>query len=277
MTTATISIAALLMLAGLSALPASAAETPLLDSPDWTAFPSPYHQPVQLHAPTDPCLPPDVTNWRELTLRQEEQHLGGKFSVARIVIRRDIFELVLEGVRSDGTTEALYTTKVGLGDADSPTPPGNFVLNHVYCYPDLVLYDDHETKIPNVYNGFLAPLMLCDDNGRCERHRDLGIHGFDAAAHPNRARIRTATVGPVSSGCIRVPDPCAFKTALIRLVGVGPLRKNERGCYHWLRRPVDVWIVDDDVTLVSLVTGGLAQVGKGLKSLLDIFVSDSRP
>jgi len=202
--------------------------------------------------------------------------MGSKFAAARIIIRRDTFELVLEGVRGDGTTEALYTTTVGLGDAGSPTPSGNFVLNHVYCYPDLILYDDQETKIPNVYKAFLAPLMLCDDNGHCERHRDLGIHGFDAASHPNRTRIRTATVGPVSSGCIRVPDPCALKTALIRLVGVGPLRKNERGCYHWLRRPVEVWIVDDEVTLASLVAGGLAQVGKGLKNLLDIFAPDSR-
>lgn len=256
-----------------SITPATAAEAIPSDNADWTAFPSLHQGPAKMYAPTDPCLPPDVTDWREVTLRSRE-HLENGYSGARIIIRRDTFELVLEGLRPEGTAEALYTTTVGLGDAHSPTPTGGFVLNHVYCYPDVILYDDRESKIPAVYKGFLAPLMLCEEDGRCERFRDLGIHGFDAVAHPNRDRIRSETVGPVSSGCIRVPDPCGFKTALIRLVGVGPLRKNERGCYHWLRRPVHVWIVDDEVTIASLVTGGLAHVGRGLKSLLGIFAPE---
>lgn len=273
-TTAAIIALALSVAVGVSIPSPTTAAPPLPECPDWTDFPSPHHGIAPPRPPSDPCLPPDVTDWRELTLRQKEQHLEGNYSAARIIIRRDTFELVLEGLRGDGTAEVVYTTTVGLGDAGSPTPTGTFILNHIYCYPDLILYDDRETKIPNVYKGLLAPLMFCDETGRCTRYHDLGLHGFEAAAHPNRDRIRAETVGPVSSGCIRVPDPCGFKTALIRLVGVGPVRKNERGCYHWLRRPVEVWIVDDEVSLVSLVTGGLVHVGKGLKSLFEMFAPE---
>jgi hypothetical protein len=75
----------------------------------------------------------------------------------------------------------------------------------------------------------------------------------------------------VSSGCIRIPNPCEFKTQLIRAVGIGPIRRNDRGCYHWLDKPVEVFIVDQETTIVSLVRGGLAQIGNRLKNLLGGF------
>lgn len=222
--------------------------------------------------PSDPCLPPDVKDWKELCVRQKENDLDADFKDARIIIRRESFRLILEGIRADGSSEEIYSTPVGLGDVNTQTPTGEFLINHVYCYPDVVLYDDRENKIPNVYKALLLPLLACDETGHCERFHELGIHGFDASAHPNRDRIRPEAFGPTSSGCIRVPDPCRFKLALVRLVGVGPLRKNERGCYHWLNKPVAVSIVDaDDITVASLLKGGLLQVGKGLKGLLDMF------
>ncbi len=204
-------------------------------------------------------------------MRQKEQKIGGEYVGAQIIIDREEFKLVLEALRRDGSIEEVYTSRVALGDPKDLTPTGKFLINHVYCYPDVILYDDNEVRLPNVYKGFLAPLLICDEEGNCDRYQDLGIHGFDASAHPNRERIRPDTYGPVSHGCIRVPDPCGFKTALIRMAGVGPVKKNDRGCYHWLQKPVPVWIVDRDSSVAALIKEGFLQVGRGIKSLLKVF------
>jgi hypothetical protein len=182
----------------------------------------------------------------------------------------------MEGVRADDSVEEIYRTTVALGDPDSPTPEGELWINHVYAYPDVVFFHASSEPIGGLYNGFFAPLLVCDDRGRCQRHHDLGIHGFHPAASPLTAAMRPDTYGAVSGGCIRLPDPCAFKSALIGSVGVGALRRNDRGTYHWLNKPVRVVIAGyypgtEPPTLVSIFEEGMHQVQEGLKNLWDGF------
>lgn len=223
-----------------------------------------------LQPPQDPCLPALFRDWREWSLQEKES--AARFVRARITIDLERFRLVLEGVRSDGSTEEVYSTHVALGDADRPTPGGQFIINHVYCYPDVVFFDVTRNRVvPEFYKGFFAPLLACDDQGRCERFHDLGIHGFDASAYPEPGKLRPETYGPVSGGCIRLPDPCLFKTELIRLVGIGPMKQNDRGCYHWLNKPVEVRIPEEEFTLLSILQEGFLHIQRGMKNLIGIF------
>jgi L,D-transpeptidase catalytic domain len=215
--------------------------------------------PLSQSLPLDPCLPTEFGNWQEASLNAGQIFPLKRFKNIRIVIDREVFSLKLEGIANDGAAEVLYETRVALGVPDAPTPLGRFVINHVYCYPDVLFFTDAHEAVPDLYDGFLAPLQRCDSRGNCSRYRELGIHGFKASAYPNPDEIITDPFGPVSGGCIRVPDPCRFKSALIRLVGIGPPKKNERGWYHWLERPVEVTIVEggEEVTILSLLQGVL--------------------
>jgi hypothetical protein len=221
--------------------------------------------------PEDPCLPEGFREWQEVGVRATEDSDSERFVGARIIVDRGNFHLYVEGIRADGGVEEVYNTRVGLGDVDTPTPEGKFLINHLYCYPDVLFYGAHKEKIPGLYGGFFAPMLACDESGKCRRYRDLGIHGFDASAYPHPETIKTAAFGPASAGCIRVPDPCTFKKTLIKLVGVGPVKRNDRGCYHWLNRPVEVLVVEDDGIVMSILRGGIHAAAGGLGAILSVF------
>ncbi|MBI5571989.1 MAG: hypothetical protein HY914_18750 [Desulfomonile tiedjei] len=231
--------------------------------------------PRSLPAPNDPCLPSLYRDWHEAALdcKGEAQERG--FARLRIVLDRSVFRMSVEGLRKDGEAELIYESPIGIGDLHTPTPEGDYLINHIYPYPDVLYFSEAGDRISGLYKGFFAPLLVCDDSGDCRRHRDLGMHGFDVSAFPDSRAVRHESEGPVSAGCIRIPDPCAFKATLIRLVGVGPLRRNDRGSYHWLDKPVKVVVRGDypgtGSTLASIVEEGLIQVHNGLKGLLGIF------
>jgi L,D-transpeptidase catalytic domain len=248
------------------------------DSPDAPAPTSPVEAPAKPpEPPDDPCLPHLYKDWREVSLDNEQNGSHHEFAEFRIHIDRSNFELTFEGIHRDGSVKEIYRTHVGLGDIASPTPEGKFLINHVYCYPDVVYFDPSGRPFLDVYEGFFAPLLLCDEQGRCERHRDLGLHGYHHQGSSDPQVIQSSTYGAISAGCIRLPDPCGFKACLIRSVGIGPLKRNDRGSYHWLNKPVEVDIDadypggDEQLTLLSLIREGAAQVQDGLKSVLDIF------
>ncbi len=227
--------------------------------------------------PDDPCLPPLYKDWREMSLNNQENASYRGFAGFRIHIDRSKFEMTFEGIHRDDSVEEIYRTHVGLGDTESPTPDGRFLINHVYCYPDVVLFDASGEPVPDVYDGFFAPILLCDEQGRCDRHRELGMHGYHHTSASDPQVTPVNTYGAISAGCIRLPDPCKFKASLIRLVGIGPMKRNDRGSYHWLNKPVEV-IIDgvypggeQELTLLSLIREGAAQVQGGLKNVLDIF------
>jgi hypothetical protein len=237
--------------------------------------PEPGPVPPALVAPNDSCLPQLYTNWQEFAQESRESR-GFDFKTIRILIDRKRFELLVEGTTNNDRVYEIYRTFIALVDVHSPTPDGSFLINHVYCYPDVVFFDATGQPIPGLYNGFFAPLLVCDSQGKCRRHRELGIHGFQAAAIPPGRHISPATFGAVSAGCIRVPDPCSLKKAVIMAAGVGPLKQNDRGSYHWLKKPVEVVIGDsssvfEESDLASIIQGGLTQVQEGLKNLFDVF------
>ncbi len=230
-----------------------------------------------LEPPDDPCLPPLYKDWREMSLHNQENVSYHGFAAFRIHIDRSNFEMTFEGIHRDDSVEEIYRTHVGLGDTESPTPEGRFLINHVYCYPDVVLFGESGEPVSEVYGGFFAPILLCDEQGRCERHRELGMHGYHHPGASDPQVTPVNTYGAISAGCIRLPDPCKFKASLIRLVGIGPMKRNDRGSYHWLNKPVEV-IIDgaypggeEELTLLSLIREGAAQVQGGLKNVLDIF------
>ncbi|MFZ5865631.1 MAG: L,D-transpeptidase [Thermodesulfobacteriota bacterium] len=228
-------------------------------------------QEARVVPPHDPCLPPLFWDWNELSRTERESPEWGDFKSAEIVLDLKTFSLTLLGVRGDGSVESIYETPVGVGQGKTPTPTGQFIINHVYSYPDVCFFAEGNQKVPELYAGFFAPLLLCDEHGKCERYQDLGIHGFNAAAYPHPSRIRHETEGEVSGGCIRLPDPCAFKSALIRLVGVGSVKRNDRGSYHWLNKPVAVSITDGETGILSVLQDGALFLQNGLMNVLKGF------
>jgi len=251
-------------------------KTPVLQAV--LSLPKLPHPEAPVQPPDDPCLPRLYKDWQEFSLYDDPDNPLPKFAHIRIVIDRSNFTLVLEGIRKDDSVQEIYRTSVALGDTGTPTPEGQFVINHIYCYPDVVFFDASSRRVPALYKGFFAPLLLCDKSGRCQRFRDLGMHGYDPSAlHAGSPGDGQETYGAVSAGCIRVPDPCQLKTRLIRLAGLGPLRQNDRGCYHWLGKPVEVLIegdypwLDENSTLASIVNHGLSKIRNGLNTVLGAF------
>jgi len=228
-------------------------------------------------APYDPCLPGLYRDWLEFSIDQDEFRKTYDIIGARILIDQARFEIRIEALLKDGTTREFYRGAIALGAFKSPTPKGHFIINHVYCYPDVIFFASESQPIPNLYRGFFAPLQICDEYGHCERYHDLGIHGFQISAHPHPDTLRPGLYGPVSGGCVRVADPCAIKRHLIRLVGIGKLRKNDRGSYHWLNKNVKVMIFDEEsgpdenLTIVKILEGGLTSLESGLRSVINIF------
>ena len=263
----------------LDAIPGEKQSAPIPAGPDTTPLPipPPEQETGQPQPPDDPCLPSLYKDWREFSQGSRSGDGENGFERLRIIISRSDFTLVLEGIRRDESFEELYRTPVALGDIDSPTPEGQFLINHIYCYPDVAYFPANSDPVTGLYNGFFAPLLLCDEDGRCERFQDLGIHGFHGSALPNHAATRIDTYGAVSAGCIRLPHPCKFKSALLRAVGLRPLKKNDRGTYHWLNRPVQVLITgnypgtEDPTTVASIVEQGLLRLNDGLKSIWGAF------
>lgn len=228
-----------------------------------------------LEPPDDPCLPPLYKDWQEFSTFSGPK--SSKYeSALRIVIDRTMFILTLEEIGFQDKPRIVYQTEVALGNLTSPTPEGSFIINHIYCYPDVMYFSPVHKKVPKLYNGFFAPLLWCDQAGKCERFNDLGIHGFCPEARPDPA-IRPEAFGAVSGGCIRLPDPCAFKKHLIMRSNLGPRRINERGSYHWLEKPINVLIVngypfpETPDTIFKVLTDGLERLGNGLGELLKQF------
>lgn len=223
-------------------------------------------------APDDPCLPRLYKDWSEVSHHVRESFRDAQRRL-RIVIDRSSFVLTLELLGPYGDAQEVYRTQVGLGGVDSPTPQGVFIINHLYPYPDVKYFTSSGEPIPALYNGFFAPLLVCDKAGRCERYRDMGIHGFRGSAHPDPSVRRTGTRGPVSSGCIRLPDPCEFKKVFLQFVELGPVKRNDRGSYHWLKTPVEVRIdadypaPEEDLTLASIFEESLKEVRSGIGNL----------
>ena len=170
----------------------------------------------------NPCLPRLYRNWQELGVANAEADSRHRYHQIKLFIDRSHFLLTVAGVTADGSTEEIYWTHIGLGDVTSPTPAGRFLVNHIYCYPDVLYFDPDGGQVPHLYNGLLAPLMVCNRQGKCHRFRGLGLHGFDVSTFPNADQLIDQTYGPVSGGCIRVPHPCRLKALLVRLIGVGP-------------------------------------------------------
>jgi L,D-transpeptidase catalytic domain len=228
-------------------------------------------------APYDPCLPGLYRDWLEYSDDQESLRKASGVHGARILIDRIRYEIIIEALFRDGTAREAYRGAVALGAYKTPTPKGRFLINHLYCYPDVLFFASDSEPIMNLYRGFFAPLQICDAYGHCERYNDLGLHGFELSAHPHPEVLQAGVNGPVSGGCVRVSDPCAIKRNLVRLVGVGKIGKNDRGTYHWLKKNVEVVIFDEEpepdgaITLAGILEEGLTSIGTGLKSVMNLF------
>jgi hypothetical protein len=248
-----------------------ARDRPGLPDDDFVAAPRPPF------VPDDPCLPPLYKNWYEFSADVREEDAAREFVGFRVLLDRSTFVLKFQGLRRDGSIKTIYASPCGVGELNSPTPEGRFLINHVYIYPDVAFFGSSGDPHRGLYNGFFAPLLVCDDDGLCQRFQELGIHGFNPSAYPDPSAIRLEACGAVSGGCVRLPDPCRFKTALIRLVGIGPAKRNDRGVYHWLNKPVEVLIsgdypgANDFGSVASLFEQGLIHVRDGLKNLIGSF------
>jgi hypothetical protein len=227
--------------------------------------------------PYDPCLPGLYRDWREFSVDHVQFRKKHAIVGARILIDRMRCQLRILALIADKSSRETYAGNIAVGAIRSPTPRGSFTINHIYCYPDVMYFASDSQPLANLYRGLLAPLQLCDGFGRCERYNELGLHGFELSAHPNPETIQPGLFGPISSGCVRIADPCAFKRHLIALVGVGKVLRNDRGTYHWLNKNVQVEIfdqeseIDETITLAKMLEEGITSIGAGLKSVMNIF------
>ncbi len=221
----------------------------------------------------DPCLPPLYKDWSEFSADSDDYRRRNRITGARILINLETYNIALEAIMSGGENKLILSQNVAVGDARTPTPQGSYILNHIYCYPDVLFFGENSKPVSGLYNGFLAPLLVCDDNMNCRRIKDLGIHGFQGKFHPNLSAVNLETFGAVSAGCIRIPDPCSFKMELIRIVGIGPLKNNDRGSYHWLKKPVEVIAYKKDLetgenTIVSILEESFSSLGSEISNIV---------
>lgn len=226
----------------------------------------------EVKTPDDPSLPSLYKDWSEFSADSEEYRRKNRIAGARIVINLQSYNLVLEAISDNGDTKSVVSQNVGVGNIQSPTPEGEFIINHIYCYPDVLLFDANSNPVPGVYDGFFAPLLVCDGKSNCRRVKELGLHGFQGKFYPNFAGINPGTSGAVSAGCVRIPNPSSFKMELIRVVGIGPIKKNERGSFHWLKKPIPVVVRGYDYdqempTLVSIIEQSISSIGGELHNI----------
>lgn len=221
----------------------------------------------------DPCLPPLYKDWSEFSADSEDYRRRNGITGARILINLETYNIALEAIIPGGENKLVLSQNVAVGDTRTPTPQGSYILNHIYCYPDVLFFGDNSKPVSGLYNGFLAPLLVCDENMNCRRIKELGIHGFQGKFHPNLSAVNLETFGAVSAGCIRIPDPCSFKMELIRTVGIGPMKNNDRGSYHWLKKPVEVLAYKKDLetgenTLVSILEESISTLGSEISNIV---------
>ncbi len=195
--------------------------------------------------PNDPCLPKGSQDWKEAFQSGIYRQDPGGYIDLRLVIDRASYTMVFQGLKANGHIEELYRSQVGLGTHEAMTPVGLFYINHVYCYPGVIYFTDSGDSIKDLYAALFAPLLKCDSNGDCFRYEQLGIHGLNPNLLPSGDQGVFQLYGPVSEGCVRIPDPCGFKRTLIHFAGIGPIKRNDRGYYHWLNKPVRVEVVDE--------------------------------
>lgn len=211
-----------------------------------------------LRPPHDLCLPARFNDWKEAAQYDFIRSETAKYVDLRIMIDRASYTMVFQGLTPEGEIEELYRSPVGLGRYNAMTPVGLFHINHIYCYPDVKYFTDDGSEIDNLYNGLFAPLLICDSQGVCSRYEQLGLHGLNPELLPGADLEIVQRYGPVSEGCVRLPDPCGFKREIISHAGIGPLMQNQRGHYHWLRRSVSVEVVDEvGWSLFSSVLGAI--------------------
>ncbi|MFH0957263.1 MAG: L,D-transpeptidase [Pseudomonadota bacterium] len=228
-------------------------------------------------APYDTCLPGLYRDWREFSVDQIEFRKKHGILGARILIDRTRYQIRILALMVDGSTKETYRGDVAVGAAKSPTPRGSFIINHIYCYPDVIFFASESQPLANLYRGLFVPLQICDGFGRCQRYNELGLHGFELSAHPSPETIQPGVFGANSAGCVRIADPCSFKRHLITLAGVGKVLKNDRGSYHWLNKNVDVEIFDQEpeltetITLAKILEEGLTSVVSGFRNVINIF------
>lgn len=233
--------------------------------------------PEESTIPYDTCLPGLYRDWLEYSLDHDEFRKNHGIVGAQILIDRKKYQIRIQALLKDGTNRESYRGPVALGALKSPTPRGRFIINHIYCYPDVIFFASESQPVADLYMGFFAPLQICDESGHCERYNELGLHGFQLSAHPNPATVQPGLYGAVSGGCVRIADPCSIKRHLIRLVGVGNIRKNDRGSFHWLRKNVEVVVFDEEsepdetLTLAKILEEGIMSLGSGLRSVMNIF------
>ena len=222
----------------------------------------------------DPCLPSLYNDWGEFSDEMEEHRRSNRIVGARISIDPTNYQICLEALLENGSIKEIIRQNAAVGDRKTPTPEGFFFINHIYCYPDVLFFGENSTPVRGLYGGFFAPLLLCDENRNCKRFNNLGLHGFQAAHHPNPGAIVPSTIGAVSAGCVRLSDPCGFKMELIRIVGIGSLRKNDRGYYHWLKMPVQVVVHGNEIqdadqtTIVSILENSISTMGTEFSNML---------
>ena len=219
------------------------------------------------HDLDDPCLPALYKDWSEFSIDMEDYRRSNQIVGATISIDPRNYQIRLEAILSNGGKKEIVRQNVAVGDPKTPTPDGFFIINHIYCYPDVLFFPENSKPIKGLYRAFFAPLHLCDQGRNCRRFNHLGLHGFHAAYHPNSGSINQQTFGAVSAGCVRISDPCSFKMELIRVIGIGSLRKNDRGCYHWLKKPVQVVVREEEIhhdnqtTIASILEESISTLG----------------
>jgi L,D-transpeptidase ErfK/SrfK len=171
----------------------------------------------------------------------------------RIDISRTHFTLKLFGMRN-GRKHELYSTKVGIGSPEFPTPHGKYYITRIY--------DDHPWWIPpnrpwawgqipsrTVYGGHMMPLMSKRPMRKSNKDElDLDkiapkMRIFDSGAYRVHGTDSPWSVGTNQShGCIRLKNSTvkALSDTIKLYVGTTERGESRNGTYVKLTRPVIV-------------------------------------
>ena len=177
------------------------------------------------------------------------------YSSFNIDISKTDYTLRLFGTRN-GQQHELYSTRVGIGSPEFPTPRGKFYIT--------MIYDDHPWWIPpnrpwawgqipsrNVYGGHMMPLLSkrpLKKSDKNDFHMDKiapKMKIVDSGAYRVHGTDSPWSVGSNQShGCIRMKNSTvkALADTLKFYVGTTTRGESPNGTYITLTRPVRVMI-----------------------------------
>jgi len=196
---------------------------------------------------------------RDMSPGHLARHPGKLFYGFEIMIDHSQYTLELFGVARDNSRKLLYTTRVGLGSREYPTPTGSYWLVRIFdknplWIPPNRMWAWGQSPSRSVYGGHMMPLFVKRPL-KGSRNRAVPDQGLDRVAPKMKVidsqgyRVHGTSSpwsvgGNQSHGCVRMLNSTVKQLAdtLKLYAGTTTRSENANGEYVNLARPVRLFL-----------------------------------